>query len=350
MVSIFSKGFYIGRRGVETRTLGPGRIILRVVLAVILAMLVLTLLLWVYKDKLIYYPRKGVELSPASIGWEFHDLYLTSSGGNKINAWYLPLSEGRETVLLLHGNGGNLTEMMGRVISYHKLGFGVMAIDYQGFGNSQGTPGEEAIYADADAAFRYLTETQGLPPDKIIIHGFSLGGAAASWLALKYKDYGSPLILDSTFTTLRDAAKEQSFLIGLAGQIVLRGEFDTYDRLPLIRPSVLLVFHSPEDETVAFSLGRKNYEAYHNGPKEFISLRGSHLDYYLNQETYAEAIQRLFPRKTQQKTPQAGAEGPMDSESDGDEESLDEEAGQEEESSEEPGQEEESLGGSSNEP
>jgi fermentation-respiration switch protein FrsA (DUF1100 family) len=300
-VSIFSKGFYIGRRGVETRTLGPGKIAVRVILAVILVAIVMGFGLWFFRDRLIYYPRKGVELSPASIGWEFHDLYLSSTGGNKINAWYLPLDEGRETVLLLHGNGGNLTEMMGYVISYHKLGFGVMAIDYQGFGNSQGKPSEEAIYEDADVAFKYLTETEGIPPDKIIIHGFSLGGGAASWLALKYKDLGSPLILDSTFTSLKDAAKEQGFLLGLVADLVLRKEFDTYSRIPQIKPSLLLVFHSPEDETVAYSLGRKNYEAYHNGPKEFVNLEGGHLDYYLNQETYAEAIQRSFPRNVQPK-------------------------------------------------
>jgi fermentation-respiration switch protein FrsA (DUF1100 family) len=209
--------------------------------------------------------------------------------------------------------------MMGRIISYHKLGFGVMAIDYQGFGNSQGKPSEDAIYEDADTAFKYLTESEGIPPDKIIIHGFSLGGGAASWLALKYRDLGSPLILDSTFTSLKDAAKEHSFLFGLGAELILRGEFDTYSRLSQIKPSLLLVFHSPEDETVAYSLGRKNYEAYLNGPKEFVTLEGAHLDYYLNQETYTEAIQRSFPRNVQprlQEEPE-GVTSPEASQEDG---------------------------------
>jgi fermentation-respiration switch protein FrsA (DUF1100 family) len=295
-MSLLSKGFYLKRKGFESKTLSKSKILVRTIIAVLIVCILASLVLYFNKNNLIYYPKKGIELSPASIGWEFYDLYLVSTNGKKINAWYLPSSTERETILLLHGNGGNMTEMMGRVIGYHKLGFGIMTLDYQGYGNSEGSPAEARLYEDADTAYKYLTVTQGLAPERIIIHGFSLGGGVASWLALKYKDEHQPLILDSTFTTLKGVTDSYGSFLGLAGSLLLSDDFDTYDRLPQISPSKLLIFHSPADEVVPFALGLKNFEYYNNGPKKFIELMGGHMDYYINQEIYLDTIDKSFPK------------------------------------------------------
>ncbi|MDR2349283.1 MAG: alpha/beta hydrolase, partial [Deltaproteobacteria bacterium] len=295
-MGILSKGFYFkGKKGFETKSLSPKKVIARTLVAFAVTVALLAGALFLFKNKFIFYPRKGIELTPASIGWEFKDLFLDSVGGNKINAWHLPAPAGGETVILLHGNGGNLTEMIGRIISYRKRGFGVMAVDYQGFGLSGGSPSERAAYGDAEAAWDYLTETLGADPKKILIHGFSLGGGVASHLALAHKEHENPLVLDSTFTKIEDVAKLRGFPASWAGALVLGDEFDTLSRLPELRPSTLVVLHSPDDEIVPYELGEKIFAAYSNGPKEFVELEGGHLDFYLNQWRYAAATDRLFP-------------------------------------------------------
>jgi pimeloyl-ACP methyl ester carboxylesterase len=286
------KGFYITGRGVETRELSSGKIYLRIAVAIVLGMAILMLLLLVFKNRLVFYPAREIEITPAATGWEFEDLFIASTGGARINAWYLPgpAEKPPRTVLLLHGNGGNLENMLGRVMTYHKLDYGVLAIDYQGYGRSEGRPSEENTYDDALAAWNFLVKEKGIPPENIVIHGFSLGGGVASYLALEKKEYRNPLILDSTFTKLRDVPAALNVLLSLPARFALGDAYDTESRLGEINSRIVLFFHSPEDDVVPYKLGRRIFEGYQGGPKLFFELRGRHLDYPFNQPVYADAF------------------------------------------------------------
>ena len=80
------------------------------------------------------------------------------------------------------------------------LGYSVLAYDYRGYGTSDGSPSEARIYDDVTAAFRYLTEDAGIPPERIIAHGFSLGGAPTLYLSNQEPLAG--VIVEGTFTTV----------------------------------------------------------------------------------------------------------------------------------------------------
>ncbi|MDR3203959.1 MAG: alpha/beta hydrolase [Deltaproteobacteria bacterium] len=289
----WTKGYYFGRRGLETKKLSLGKIITRIILSLMGSVAGLIILLMIFKSHLIYFPDKEIKLSPASIGWPFENLWLTTSLGVKINAWYLPGPPEAAVALLFHGNAQNLQILMGRIIMYHKLGYGVMAIDYDGFGLSQGSPSEQALYADAEAAWQFLI-SRGIKPESILIHGFSLGGGVASWLALEHKNLANPLILDSSFTNLKDAAKYNYPLIKIVLPLVLGNSYDTKKRLSQLNSSFLMIFHSPEDKTVPFDLALENFESYKGGPKDLIKLRGGHTDFPLNQDLYYQAIEQRF--------------------------------------------------------
>ncbi|MDR1111367.1 MAG: alpha/beta hydrolase [Deltaproteobacteria bacterium] len=289
-----TKGFFIGSRGVNVRRMTPGQVALRGLGILAFLVVAIMALAMVFKNRLIFAPTRGIERGIGIIGWEFEDLMLQGLDGNLFNAWFLPGPPGSAVVLLLHGNAGNLETMTGRIILYHKMGYGVMAIDYEGFGLSQGSPGEEATYADAEAAWRYL-EDHGIPPGNIIIHGFSLGGAVAVELARAKKGYRNPLILDGTFTSLADVAESHMPILGVAARAVVGKTYDSVGRLGDISPSRLLVLHSQDDDVVPYALGRELYEAYLGGPKEFIELAGGHMDFYPNQNLYAQAIMGNFP-------------------------------------------------------
>jgi pimeloyl-ACP methyl ester carboxylesterase len=292
-MSWLNKGFFIGKKGVEKRILSGKTLILRAVtiLAILAALLMLTLALG--KNKLIFFPVKGLERNLAGIGWEFEDVWLTGSDGGKVNAWYLPGPPEAAVALLLHGNGGNLELMIGRAIMYHKLGFGVMAVDYEGYGLSEGSPSEEAAYFDAQASWDFLI-SRGVKPDRILIHGFSLGGGVASWLAYQNRRHRNPIVLDSTFTNIEDVAGESTPWLKPILSLIIGGDFDTYERLKSINSSQLLVLHSPDDGLVPFKLGEKNYLDYDGGPKEFVTLTGGHMDFLTNLPSYSAAIKRLY--------------------------------------------------------
>jgi fermentation-respiration switch protein FrsA (DUF1100 family) len=112
----------------------------------------------------------------------------------------------------------------------------------------------------------------------------------ASYLALAKREYRNPLVLDSTFTLLREAPSELNPVIGLISRLVLGDAYDTLSRMKIVEPKVLLVFHSKADEVVPYRLGEQLFKSYDGGPKFFFELQGLHMEYTYNQGTYADAI------------------------------------------------------------
>jgi dienelactone hydrolase len=53
------------------------------------------------------------------------------------------------------------------------------------------------VYADALATWDYLTKTRGVPPDQVVLYGYSLGGAVATELATQNSPAG--LITEGAF-------------------------------------------------------------------------------------------------------------------------------------------------------
>jgi fermentation-respiration switch protein FrsA (DUF1100 family) len=76
--------------------------------------------------------------------------------GAKLHGWYVRHPQPRGHALLLHGNAGNVTllaETLRVLNRRHNLA--VLALDYRGFGKSEGTPSEQGLYQDARAARRW---------------------------------------------------------------------------------------------------------------------------------------------------------------------------------------------------
>ena len=89
------------------------------------------------------------------------------------------------TILFLHGNTGTRALPL-RTVLYTaytaRLSANVLAIDYRGFGDSEGHPTVQGVSMDARAGWDYLIE-QGARPEDILIIGHSLGTAIAGLLA-----------------------------------------------------------------------------------------------------------------------------------------------------------------------
>ncbi|KAI9364980.1 Alpha/Beta hydrolase protein [Zopfochytrium polystomum] len=97
----------------------------------------------------------------------------------------------RPVFLYFHGNAGNRAAPR-RIDTYRgiseRLNANVLAIDYRGFGDSQGTPTEDGLAKDARAAWDYLTIECGVAADQIILIGHSLGTGVAARLGARSFD------------------------------------------------------------------------------------------------------------------------------------------------------------------
>ena len=131
----------------------------------------------------------------------------------------------------------------------------MFAYDYEGYGTSEGSPSEKNAYKDADAAYEYLVGQLKVSPDKIIIHGRSVGGGLATYLASREKVAG--LILESSFVT--------AFRTLTQIPLLPFDKFRNIDRIKNIKCPVLVI-HGKADKIIPFWHGEKLFEAA-NEPK-----------------------------------------------------------------------------------
>jgi hypothetical protein len=187
--------------------------------------------------------------------------------------------------LYCHGNAGNVSQYVDQLTWWHQRGYNVMDFDYRGYGHSQGTPTEDGLYRDAEAAWRYLTEARSVAPARIILFGESLGGGVACGLAAQHPP--GALILLSTFSSLVDVG--HWLYPWLPVGLLATERFPSADRVAHMTCPKLFI-HSPQDEVVPFSLGRALFEAA-APPKSFYQTMGSHADSPLQREAgYGQAI------------------------------------------------------------
>jgi uncharacterized protein len=237
------------------------------------------------QDRLVYVGAGlATSRTPAEIGLAYEPLTLTTDT-IAITGWFIPAPAARGTVLLFHGNGSTMSCCIQHALLFYQANFNTLLIDYRGYGASAGTPTEHGLYADAEAAWRYLTETRGVAPQTIVIAGQSLGGGVATWLAARYQAGG--LILDSTFTSLVDiGARQYPFL---PVRLLSRNRFPSLDRIGDLRVPVLIL-HSRDDALIAYAHAEQLYAAAPN-PKTLVALRGPHAagpDF--DPATYAAAV------------------------------------------------------------
>ncbi len=129
---------------------------------------------------------------------------LLTADGLTLLAWYRPPAEGRPVALFLHGNAGDLSHRAPRVGQFAAAGWGVLLVEWRGFGGNPGSPSEEGLFLDAEAGHAALAAL-GITPGRIVIWGESLGTAVAVRLAQAHP--ARALVLEAPFTSMAEMAR-----------------------------------------------------------------------------------------------------------------------------------------------
>jgi uncharacterized protein len=217
---------------------------------------------------LLYYPVREITDSPASIGLPFQEISVSTEDAIRLHGWYIPCAGAASTILIFHGNAGNIGHRVPWLEMLHRLQVHLLILDYRGYGHSDGEPSEKGLYRDATAAFEWWVR-QNRGGQKLIVLGESLGGAVAVNLASRVRVDG--LILQSTFTSAWDMAKT-ILPLGLL-QPVIGVRLDSEGLIKGVS-CPKLVIHGTRDEIVPFRLGVKLYEAA-PPPKSFYEVESA---------------------------------------------------------------------------
>lgn len=248
------------------------RRIKRLALIVVGTYLVCLIMIGWLQAHLIYFPSRGYEITPQEVGLPFEEVTIPTADGLNLAAWFVPHERAQATVIFFHGNAGNIGDRVLSIEWLHRMGLNVLIFDYRGFGESDGSPNEQGLYKDAQAVWRYLTESRGVPGDQIILFGRSLGGAVAIELATRVSP--AALIVESSFTRLVDVGRIH--FPWLPVNWLLTHRYESVDKVSQITCPKLFI-HGADDELIPIDQGRALFAAAAE-PKEFMETPGGHND------------------------------------------------------------------------
>lgn len=195
---------------------------------IVFTYLILAVLFYAGQWQLVLHPVRTITATPSAHFDEIHFDY-TETGDARLDGWWIPASPGSRwsnaTVLYLHGADGSLSNYVADLDALHALGVNVFAFDYRGYGRSAGPhPTESRMNADADAGWRYLTDTRQMNPENIIIYGKGYGASVAAELAARHAPAG--MVLDAPNEPARNVIAANPRAKQLPMWLLLNEHFD----------------------------------------------------------------------------------------------------------------------------
>jgi fermentation-respiration switch protein FrsA (DUF1100 family) len=228
------------------------------------------MLSWLVRS-LLYFPTREMVYPLAAFGSDAEDVWFGDHA--RLHGVFLPppADSSGLTVVVFHGNGGNLSHRAPLVARMREVFHAaVFILDYQGYGQSSGLPSEAATAQDARAAIAYLRGRPEVDPSRLVYYGESLGGAVAVSLAAETPP--AALVVQSSFTSIADmTARHYPLLRRLLPLANVR--YDSLATVPRLHLP-MLVIHGDADTLIPASHSQQLYDAA-NEPKRLVLVPGA---------------------------------------------------------------------------
>ncbi|KAM3301145.1 alpha/beta hydrolase domain-containing protein WAV2 isoform X1 [Capsicum chacoense] len=255
-----------------------------------------------FQEKLVYVPvlpglTKSYPITPARLRLLYEDVWLRSSDGVRLHAWFIKLFPDCRgpTIIFFQENAGNIAHRLEMVrIMLQRLQCNVFMLSYRGYGASDGCPSQHGITKDAQAALDHLVQRNDIDTSRIVVFGRSLGGAVGSVLTKNNPEKVAGLILENTFTSILDMAGVLlpflKWIIGGSGSkgfkllnFVVRSPWNTVDVIGEIKQPILFLSGLQDEMVPPFHMQMLYAKAAaHNRQCLFVEFpNGMHMDTWL---------------------------------------------------------------------
>lgn len=219
----------------------------RLLIGLLIVYLALVAMLFFAQRSLLFPAPQDVHAPAAG----FAAVALDTADGLTLQAQWRAPDAGQATVVWFHGNGGSLAGATAETAQFAASGYGVLLVEYRGYGGNPGAPSEQGFYQDGQAAMAFVAG-QGVAASRTIIIGHSMGTGAATEMARRFSP--AALVLLAPFTSLPDAA---ALAIPYAPvKWLVRDQFDNLAKVRGLTMPVLIL-HGTADPIVPFALGQR---------------------------------------------------------------------------------------------
>ncbi|MEM7577234.1 MAG: alpha/beta hydrolase [Planctomycetota bacterium] len=229
------------------------------VLGVILILLGIFVLFIGCAERSILYPSQHFDPPPpVTLPANARELEVQHDDGRTHAHLYLGQGIDAErpgpVVLYSHGNGEFIEDYFPvGLAGYRAMGVSVLLVEFRGTGLSDGSPTKTTIDADHVAFFDLLAEQPEVDPDRIVLHGRSMGGGIVASLAQQRP--GAALVLESTYSSIGDFAASM-----FIPRFIVKDNWDVSATLATYEQPVFMM-HSERDEIIPFAMAQKNRDA-----------------------------------------------------------------------------------------
>jgi len=221
--------------------------------------------MYVFQRDLQYFPTRR-DPAPEALGLSGASrITLATPDGETLVLWTSPPQGDRPVILFLHGNAGEIADRADRFVFYQARGYGVAFLSWRGYGGSTGAPSETGLLADAKAAYDHL-RAQGIPPERIVLVGESLGTGPAVITAAA--NPVAAVVLEAPYSAAVDIARRAWPWLPVG--LLMKDQYRSRDHIAAIR-APLLILHGEKDRVIPQGFGKRLYDLAQD-PKTFVSL------------------------------------------------------------------------------
>jgi uncharacterized protein len=244
--------------------------------SVVLAYFIIILFVYFYQRNLLYHPSENNYLND-KITYNYEEIFIETDKNIKLKSWFIKKDLNKfKTILIFHGNAGNLFNRVYKLNELNKLDVNILLISWRGFSGNKGKPTEKKLYHDAEEAVKWLNN-RGVISKNIILYGESLGTGVATELG-KRNIFGG-IILESPFTSIANAAKIYYPYIPV--NIILKDRYDSISKIKNITIPILIM-HGKKDNIVPQKMGAELFEKANQPKFNYFPENDDHMMEYNN--------------------------------------------------------------------
>ena len=262
------------------------KLILKIVIILISIYIVICGLLYIFQEKLIFFPQKLDKNYQFHFEEKFEEINIKTSDEKILNGLLFLADSSKGLIFYLHGNAGNLSSWGEVAKTYIDFNYDVFILDYRGYGKSEGEiNGQSELFEDSQIAYNELMKRYN--EDKIIVLGYSIGTGLASKLA----STNNPklLILQAPYYNLTDLMQQKFSFIPT---FILNYKFETNEYLKVCKTSVV-IFHGNLDEVIYYGSSLKLKEEF-KLQDILITLKGQGHNGMTENEDYKNEMKKIL--------------------------------------------------------